>query len=236
MSHTRFTVLMLFAIIAALSVNPASAMVASNMVNLQNHNNAISDQGYLYGGGLDSNQAYYTGVYSWTNAGYTPGLGSQVPNWGFCIELTEGAVDGWATVIPLETSPLPPSYGTPMGMAKANYIRELWGRDFDPAWATGANTQMAEAFNVAIWEIIYETDPTWDVTSGAGFHVAGGVEQAATANLWLSQLNGDTAYFANNLYAVSVNGGQDYMVQIPEPATLSLLAVGAAALLRKRKS
>ena len=122
-----------------------------------------------------------------------------------------------------------------MGMTKANYIRELWGRDFDPAWATGANTQMAEAFNACIWEIIYETDPVWDVTSGTGFY-ATGIEQAATANLWLSQLNGDTNYFANNLVATSTPDGQDYVVQIPEPATLSLLAVGAAAFLRRRKS
>ena len=74
--------------------------------------------------------------------------------------------------------------------------------------------QMAEAFGAALWEIIYETDPTWDVTSGTGFH-ATGIEQAATANLWLSQLNGDTAYFANNLFATSSPYGQDYLIQIP---------------------
>ena len=124
---------------------------------------------------------------------------------------------------------------TPIGTTKANYIRELWGRDFNPAWTTGADRQMAEAFGAAIWEIIYETDPTWDVTSGTGFH-ATGIEQAATANLWLSQLDGDPAYFANNLVATSSPDGQDYVVQIPEPMTVMYSRLGALSIVRRRKA
>jgi hypothetical protein len=232
MSYTRFKVLVFFAAVMALIVTPASATLLGT-VNIQNHNQNYSDQAQLFGGGLTGG-TYYTGVYSWTNEGGT-GAGPWVPNWGFCIELTQEARNGWQDVIPLAEAPLPafPIYGTPMGATKANYIRELWGRNFDPTWATGANREYAEAFSVAIWEIIYETDPTWNVTTGAGFH-ADSIQQADTANLWLSQLNGDTAYFAPGL--VATNDGQDYLVQIPEPATLSLLAVGAAALLRRRKS
>jgi hypothetical protein len=201
--------------------------------DIENHNNALSDIGTVWGGGL-SDVTGYTGVYSWTNAGGT-GLGTKVPNWGFCIELTQEPYNGWQNVIPLNEASLPAAYGTPTGTTKANYIRELWGRDFDPAWITGANRQMAEAFGVAIWEIIYETGPKWDVTSGPGFH-ATGIEQAATANLWLSQLNGDTRYFANNLVATSSPYGQDYVVQIPEPATITILGLGALALTRKRRA
>jgi hypothetical protein len=219
-------------LVGATLISPAGATLLGT-VNFQGHNNGLSDQGQLWGGGLDGG-SYYTGVYSWTNAGGT-GLGALVPNWGFCIELIQGPYTGWQDVIPLNEAPLPSEYGTPMGTVKANYVRELWGRDFDPAWATGANKQMAEAFNVALYEIIYETDSTWDVTSGAGFR-ATGIEQAVTANNWLSQLNGDTAYFAHNLVASSTLDGQDYLVQIPEPATLALLGLGALSLLRKRKA
>jgi hypothetical protein len=210
--------------------SPASATILGT-VNIQNHGNGLSDQGQLWGGGLGGG-TYFTGVYSWTNAGGT-GLGTLVPNWGFCIELPQSPYTGWQNVIPLNEAPLPPLYGTPMGVAKANYIRELWGRNFDPSWATGASTQMAEAFSAAIWEIVYETD-AWDVTSGAGFH-ATGIEQYATANTWLSQLNGNTAYFAPNLVATCTIDGQDYVVQVPEPATICLLGLGALSLLRRKR-
>ena len=230
MSHTRFYCSVFCAAIVLFLLSPANATIVGT-VNIQNHNNAISDQGQLWGGGLTGG-AYYTGIYSWTNAGGI-GAGIDVPNWGFCIELTQGAFNGWQDVIYLQDAPVPPMYGTPMGMTKANYIRELWGRFFDPAWETGANTQMAEAFNMAMYEIIYETDPVWDVTSGTGFYCAG-VEQAATSNLWLSELTGNSAYFANNLVATSTLDGQDYLVEIPEPATLALLAAGTLAMLRRK--
>jgi hypothetical protein len=228
-----FTVVV--ALVGIAFTSTASATLLGT-VDIQNHNNALSDIGQLWGGGLGGG-SYYTGVYSWTNAGGT-GLGTQVPNWGFCTELTQGAYNGWQDVVTLESAPAPPQYGTPMGITKANYIRELWGRHFDFTWTTGANTQLAEAFGACIWEIVYETDP-WDVTSGTGFHAT--IEQAATANAWLSGLNGDKAYFANNLAATSTLNGQDYIIQVhdiiqvPEPATIGLLGLGSLMLLRRKK-
>jgi hypothetical protein len=231
----------LFAVIVLVGIaltSTASATILGT-VNVQNHNNGLSDIGTIWGGGLSS-LTCYTGVYSWTNAGGTD-VGTAVPNWGFCIELTQEPYTGWQNVLPLNEASLPAAYGTPVGTTKADYIRELWGRDFDPTWTTGANRQMSEAFGVALWEIIYETDATWDVTKGTGFH-ATGIEQAATANLWLSQLNGDKAYFANNLVATSSPYGQDYVVQvpkstrIPEPMTVIMLGLGALSIVRSRKA
>jgi hypothetical protein len=199
-------------------------------VNLQNHTNGLSDQGTVWGAGL-SGVTGYTGIYSWVNAGGT-GLGTQVPNWGFCIELPQSSYAGTHDVVSLDVAPMPAQYGTPMGAFKADRISELWGRHFDPTWTTGANRQMAEAFGTALWEIIYETDTgPWDVTSGTGFR-ATGIEQYAIANSWLAGLNGTGPRAF--VYAVSSPNGQDYAV--PEPATVCLLGLGALSLLRKRRA
>ena len=208
-------------------ISTASAAILGT-VDIENHNNTISDQGTVYGGGLNGVTGY-TGLYSWTNAGGT-GLGTQVPNWGFCIELTQGTYNGWQDVVSLDAAPVPPLYGTPMGAFKADRISELWGRHFDQTWTTGANTQMAEAFNVCLWEIIYETDPAWNVNSGAGFY-ATGIEQAAVANSWLAGLDGTGPRAF--VYATSTLDGQDFAV--PEPATICLFALGVLSLIRRKK-
>jgi hypothetical protein len=234
------------AVVLVSIVLTSTASATLGTVDIEGHNNNLSDTGHLWGGGL-TNLYARTGIYSWTNAGGT-GLGTLVPDWGFCIELIQGPYNGWHDVIPLNEAPLPPAplYGTPMGTTKANFIRELWGRDFDPNWVTNpttTNKRLAEAFGAAVWEIIYEPNTgaaAWDVTTnptGKGFR-ATGIDYATTANTWLDNLNGDTAYFAKNLYAISPispNAGQDYLVQLPEPATICLLGLGALSLLRRKK-
>lgn len=229
-------------VLASVVLTSTASATILGTVNLQNHNNALSDVGKLWGGGLSGLYAY-TGIYSWINAGGT-GSGTDVPNWGFCIELTQGPYTGWQDVIPLNEAPLPAQFGTPMQTTKADYICELWDKHFDSSWLTGgtANKQMAEAFGAAVWEIIYETLPasplSWDVTAGTGFR-ATGIEQAAIANDWLHQLEGITTHSCN-LVATSAPTGQDYLVQlpktppsVPEPATIVLLGLGALVLLRK---
>jgi hypothetical protein len=236
-------------VLVGIALTSTASATILGTADIQNHNNALSDTGQLWGGGL--NGAFCrTGIYSWTNAGGT-GLGEDVPGWGFCIELTQGASNGPVDVIPLEEAPLPLAvlYGTPMGTTKADYIRELWSRNFDPNWVTSPTSttkKLSEAFSAAVWEIIYEALPasplSWDVNTGTGFH-ASYIEQAVTANTWLHSLTGNGP-FAEDLYAISptdARPGQDYLVQIPdgnvpEPATIAMLGLGSLVLLRKRRA
>ncbi|MCK4998576.1 MAG: PEP-CTERM sorting domain-containing protein, partial [Anaerohalosphaera sp.] len=94
-----------------------------------------------------------------------------------------------------------------------------------------ANSQLGEAFGVAIWEIVWETDTLLDVTVGNGFR-AENVEQSALANQWLDSLDG-TGPMADTV-ALSNNDRQDF-VTVPEPASMALLVLGALVLKRKRK-
>jgi len=150
MKFTKFHSVVILIFIAVLSATAANATIFGT-VNIQSHNNTLSDSGTLYGDGYPGGIYAYTGIYSWTNAGGTD-LGTQVPNWGFCIEMPQVPYNGWMNVLSMAEAPLDDT--PPMGITKANYIRELWGRDFDPSWITGANRQMAEAFSAAIMEII----------------------------------------------------------------------------------
>jgi hypothetical protein len=152
---------------------------------------------------------------------------------GFCIELAQPhSYDNWQyNVITPEDGPLP---GSSMGLTKAKYIEELWGRYYDSSWETGSNPHQAANFSVAIWEIINEGIPAsptdWDVTSG-NFIAEGDFSQA---NEWLYSLDGsgpkaDLRVFSNGTY-------QDYIVAVPEPATLALLGIGAlSGFLKRRK-
>src|SRR5690606_35363701 len=122
--------------------------------------------------------------------------------------------------------------GETLGTTKANYLRELWARYYDSAWTSGSYTgqdnQAAEAFAAAVWEIVYEKLPSspaeWDVTvdgtSGLGGFRAQDLDWA-TANKWLQSLTGGGA--KADLRVFVCDGQQNYLVAVPEPATLILL-------------
>jgi hypothetical protein len=161
---------------------------------------------------------------------------------GFCIELQEPPPHTTTTYnVEAPDNTYNDYLDEYVGSVKANYLRELWARYYDSSWA-GAGTHTAQenssaaAFAAAVWEIVYEDLPTtpagWDVTvdgtAGRGGFAATCLD-AATANKWLHELTGSGA--KADLRVFSSCGGQDYLVAVPEPATLMLLALGGAVSL-----
>jgi len=164
---------------------------------------------------------------------------------GFCMELQEPAPKTTTTYNVAMPEDMYNNYtGETLGTTKANYIRELWARYYDPAWVSRAPTaqdnRAAQAFAAAIWEIIYEKMPTaaadWDVTLdgtiGLGGFKAENLDYE-TANKWLHSLTGGGA--KADLRVIVSNGNQEYLVAVPEPATAILLGLGGLLSVASRR-
>jgi hypothetical protein len=179
------------------------------------------------------------GVYMLNKTADT-GIGNTWPNGlvpGFCIELQETAPTSTHTYqVMMPEDAYNSITGQTLGTTKGNYIRELWARYYDNSWATsGPHTVQqnaaAESFAAAIWEIVYEDLPAtplgWDVSTDGTLGIRGFRAEELdvdTANKWLHNLTGsgpkaDLRVFVNQ-------GQQDYLVAVPEPATVLLLGLG----------
>ncbi|HET6429667.1 MAG TPA: hypothetical protein VFJ30_14715 [Phycisphaerae bacterium] len=193
----------------------------------------------------------YVGQYNFDIKPYTadpgitgiPGITTAggLPEWGFCIEMQLSSSSYRAySIIDLEDAPVNAGPGgLAMGSTKASAIGELWS-----AHIADAKTNVgAAAFQLAVWEIIYEDKLAWNVktrddTDKSNTFMATGNDTVRNlANTWLNEVASNDLPIAPNLVAYSRGDTQDYMVQVPAPGAVLLGSMGLALVgwIRKRK-
>jgi len=242
MAKLTMTKLFSAACVMALSLLP-SQVTRANTVDIVHDGFGAYDVGAIWGAGEYGSLAN-TGLYM-VNKTSDTGIGDRWHNGAmpaFCMEIQEPAPTATYTYDVVMPDDVYNSVtGGTIGVTKANYLRELWGRYYDPAWATGSFTSQqdaaAGAFAAAIWEIIYEDVPgspmQWDVSTAGVSGFRADYLDAATANKWLHSLTGSGP--KADLLAFVHNGQQNYLVAVPEPATILLLGLGSLCGFAGRK-
>lgn len=200
------------------------------------------------------------GIFNFTRTGgdapvLLPGAGSPDNYFiGICIEFNEaigtapvGSTHTW-TMKDLDKAPVTANNSLPNGMGptKADHLRLLLGQvlpDFE--LANLLEYKAALALQVAVWEIVHETSGVYDpressaVRGAAYFRNADPSGAVGMAYDWLKNINDGTwagQQRAENIFALTLNGVQDYIVQIvpvsevPLPAAAWLLGSGLLGL------
>jgi hypothetical protein len=191
-------------------------------------------------GGTESGWA---GVYNFINAsGYLTGSFS-----GFCIDISQDIFTSQTVtfgVAALASAPVDGNLPTAMGALRAELIAELWYNDYA---LIGTSNSNAAAFQLAIWEIINETQTNngtlvLNIDSGTFYATDQDSPTLAMANTWLGQLSlNGTGLMASGLVALTNSTYQDYVFQdappppaplpTPAPPSLVLCLIGAVGLL-----
>ena len=233
---TKFTAILGLALL--LSAAPTWASL--DTVDIRFDAMGASDTAKVYGGG-HKGKSTPAGLLK-CEIDSTSGLGDAFETGStigvFCVELTQNASNHTKTYSITDAD-------TYLTDEKAALISELWGRYYDSSWLTSTSytteqKTAAEAFQICVWEIVYEKDGSdLDVSSDGtcgdyGFYATNVATKLA--NSMLTSLDGTGAMA--DLIVLTNSCSQDYITAspVPEPATIAMLGLGMLAVTRfKRK-
>lgn len=177
------------------------------------------------------------GVFNFTRVGGTYAGFSVGSFLTFCIEPLEFISPGG--VYTYDTGTLdsgPTNVPGGMGAAKAEQLRELYGR-FYPGFAGPLTVASAGALQIATWEIVRETSGALDALNGTTRFRNGDAAALALAQTYLDAIDGSGPKLADDIALLSV-GPQDLIVReapVPEPSSFVLGGLGLLSLFGLRR-
>lgn len=219
------------AAISALSCLTPAAAQAATAVKITNYAFPVGSQtGALhFAGSPFDNRGVHAGQFALTGTNLT--AGGSVNFLTYCVDIFNAlTVPGTFTIAPLSTL---------FSGTRATDITKLLSNT-NPATA-----DQSAAVQLAMWEIAFETAPTYSVSSGANqgaFWMTGGTSGAARtlANSYLASLAGwsvSTTHRAELLYS-RTNQAQVFFAPVPEPGTWAMMMFGfllVGTTLRRRQ-
>jgi len=232
--------------IAVLALNGTSMAIDMTFDNIQGqgvHFDYSGTRGSAISGNTTAGRFNWTVTSCETINGVTFNAGDQFTT--FCTELTQFISTGDTftySSVAVADMPTVGQLGAPMGSFRAGLIQELFNNYY--ATAVNGTTTEAAAFQVAVWEIVYE-DRVDDVGSSltiaaalnAGadsFTVSSNYDAVQQANTWLDALTGN--YSADDsLIGFGSGSAQDQLLLVPLPAPLWLAGVGLAGVVFGRR-
>ena len=189
------------------------------------------------------------GMYFWDPVGTSNPSPFNKRFTSFCIDLDQAAqTPSTFTIKTLEEAPAGPGPGAVgsgpsssfMSAQQANYIRELWGEHYSEL-RSGTVTQQNDktcAFQLAIWEILFENSATKDPSNGyLKILYSGSPAYINLTNQYLnSTYDSGASALETRLVGLTSLSGQDHvtMVPLPRASIAGLALIGAVAFVRMR--
>lgn len=159
----------------------------------------------------------------------------------FCTDFTEHVTSTYQTYLVVDPRWTPNA--SPMGVDKANAIRDIYTTAGLTIVQTGLNNDMATAFQLAVWDIVADYNANVGI---AGLGLAGGHFKATNTsggslssgiitkyNTLINSI-GHTARTAPVL-GLTNNGSQDQLVYVPTPGAATLAGLGGLLAARRQR-
>jgi len=144
------------------------------------------------------------------------------------------------TVLPVASAPV----GGAMGADKAAAVGNIYNLALGTQLTSSTSNDMAAAFQLAVWEIVTDFNPSLGASSlslsTGGFRAT----QTNGASIWSSVqsiLNGylsaanNSSFGPSNIAAISSGSFQDQLVTIPAPGPAALAGVGLLMIGKRRR-